>query len=127
FLACTRAKSKTSSTGCLATEGLEVCSHTDAGQNSPAQRALALGVLRRLAGTLEAWLLALLGARVARQEPSSLQRGAHVAVYLAQGPRNAQTHSRRLAALTTTVNLHADVVGCSRAGQGQRLAQNHLV
>src|SRR5690606_9621014 len=93
----------------------------------PAQRALALGVLRRLAGTLEAWLLALLGARVARQEPSSLQRGAHVAVYLAQGPRNAQTHSRRLAALTTTVNLHADVVGCSRAGQGQRLAQNHLV
>src|SRR5436190_22669293 len=46
----------------------------------------ALGVLRSLAGLLQAVLLALGDARVAGQEAGLLQGGAVVGVVLAQGP-----------------------------------------
>src|SRR6267143_4740692 len=50
---------------------------------------LALRELRRLSGALEAWLLALLGAGIARQEAGLAQKRKVLPVHLKKRPRDA--------------------------------------
>src|SRR3954447_21746710 len=72
-------------------------------------RALALGELRPLAGLLEAGLLALLDARVARQEAAALELAAQVRVRLEQRAADAAAQRARPGG-------HAAPVGAPRRG-----------
>src|SRR5207245_9662951 len=60
-----------------------------AGHAPPVPGALALGELRPLARLLQACLLALLGARIARQEAPALELAAQVGIGLEQRARDA--------------------------------------
>src|SRR4249919_4058345 len=63
----------------------------------------ALGVLRRLAGLLEAGLLALLLARVTGQQTRPLEGRPHLRIDLDQGPGDAKAERAGLAADAPTV------------------------
>src|SRR6266576_2226464 len=72
---------------------------------------LALGVLRRLAGALEAVLLALLHARVAREQPGLAQLEAMaLGIELEQGPGDAVADGAGLAAHSAALDLDHRVV-----------------
>src|SRR5580698_8197359 len=88
---------------------------------------LPLGVLRSLAGLLEAVLLRLLLACVAGQEARALQDGPVLGVHLAQAAGNAQAHGAGLSGDAATVNGGVDVVGLVGVGEAQRLGHQHAV
>src|SRR4051812_20298928 len=73
--------------------------------NRSRPRALALGELRPLAGLLEAGLLALLDARVARQEAAALELAAQIRVGLEQ--RAADPVAQRAGLRGDAAALHA--------------------
>src|SRR3954462_13760422 len=79
--------------------------------NRSRPRALALGELRPLAGLLEAGLLALLDARVARQEATALELASQVRVGLEQRAADAVAQraglGRDAAALHAGHDIHA--------------------
>ena len=70
----------------------------------------ALGVLRGLAGLLEAVLLALLLARVAREEAGLLELGAQLGVELDERPGDAEAQGAGLARDAAAVERGVDVV-----------------
>src|ERR1700690_3404398 len=89
-----------------------------------ARRALrprsALGVLRRLAGSLEAVLLAFLHARVARQEAGLAQRQAEAVGFgLEEGPGDAVADGPRLALVAAALDLDHGVVAPLGAGHAE--------
>src|SRR4051794_17377908 len=90
--------------------------------NRSRPRALALGELRPLAGLLEAGLLALLDARVARQEAAALELAAQVWVGLEQ--RAADPVAQRAGLGGDAAALHAghDVHAVRVADRLERLA-----
>src|SRR5262245_61157218 len=71
--------------------------------------ALALGELRRLARLVQAGLLALDDACVARQEACPLQRHAQLRVGLDERPGDAVADGARLSARPAAVHPHAEV------------------
>src|SRR5215213_10231686 len=86
---------------------------------------LALRVLGRLAGLLQAVLLALLHPRVAGQEPGLLQVGAGLRIELHEGAGDAHAQGTGLAGHATTVDRGVDVVDLFGAGEPQRLGDHH--
>src|SRR5918998_4738381 len=72
-------------------------------------KPLALGELRALAGLLEACLLALLHARVAREEAAPLELGAEVRVRLDQRAGDAVAQGAGLGRHAATVHRGDDV------------------
>src|SRR5690349_6779626 len=83
---------------------------------------LALGVLRGLARALEAVLLALLHAWVARQEAALAHRDAQFLVGTDKRARNAVPHSAGLAAHATAHYLDGNVEAVDQIDGTQRAA-----
>src|SRR5262245_37754820 len=90
-----------------------------------AGEASALRVLRRLAGLLQAVLLALLLARVTRQESGLLERRPQFGVELVERPGDPHAQRPGLAARATTVEVGLDVVHLVGAGDPQGLTGDH--
>src|SRR5436190_13206263 len=88
--------------------------------------ALALRELRPLARLLEAGLLALDLARVAREESLPLQVAAQVGVGLDERLRDAVAERAGLAGDAAAVDAGADVVGGVGARQGERRGGERL-
>src|SRR5579875_2143229 len=88
--------------------------------------ALALGELRALPGLLEAGLLALLHARVAREEPAALELAAEVRVGLQQRARDPVTEGAGLRGDATAVHPGDDVHPLLVADGLERLADDPL-
>src|SRR5258706_8445101 len=86
---------------------------------------LALGVLRSLAGLLQAVLLALLLAGVAGEEPGPLERDAQLAVELGQRTGDAEAQRAGLPADAAAVDRRVDVVALVGGRQTQRLGDDH--
>src|SRR5512132_4012399 len=87
---------------------------------------LALAELRSLARLVQAGLLALDDASVAREEPLTLQRNAHLRVGLHERTRDAMPDRARLARLAPAVHAHAQVV--RRRGLGHlEGCEHHLL
>src|ERR1041385_1724428 len=72
--------------------------------------ALTLRELRRFAGLVEAGLLALHDASVAREEARALERHAQLRIELDESARDPVAHRAGLAARPPAVHAHADVV-----------------
>src|SRR4051794_30214420 len=89
-------------------------------------RGLALGELRALARLLEAGLLALLGAGVAREEAAALELAAQVGVRFEQGARDAVAQGAGLGADAAAVHAGHDVHAILVADGLQRLADRAL-
>src|SRR6266540_512682 len=87
----------------------------------------ALGVLRSLAGLLEAVLLALDHAGVAGEETALLQLGPQLDVELDQGPGDAVAQRAGLPGDTAAVEAGDDVVALQRVGDPQRLGDDAAV
>src|ERR1039458_5653416 len=92
-----------------------------------AYRLLPLGVLRRLAGLLQAVLLRLLLTRVAREKSRTLERAAELGVHLAEAAGDAEAHGTGLARDPASVDRRLNVVGLRRVGHAQRLGHQHAV
>src|SRR6187551_1269443 len=84
------------------------------------EAALALRELRSLAGLVQAGLLALDDARVARQEARPLQRHAQLRVGLDERPRDAVADGTRLPARPAAVHAHAQVERALHPGDLER-------
>src|SRR6185295_14774922 len=89
-------------------------------------RSLALRELRALAGLLEAGLLALLHARVAREEAAPLELGAEVRVRVDQRARDAVAQGAGLGADAAAVHRGDDVHARLVADRLERLADRAL-
>src|SRR5205807_352967 len=87
---------------------------------------LALGVLGGFAGSLQAVLLALLHARVARQEAGLLEHRAALDVELDERPGDAVRDRARLARHAPARDPDADVEAPQRVGELERLQDLHL-
>src|SRR3954462_2127694 len=87
---------------------------------------LALGELEPGAGALLSVLLALLHARIAREEAGLLQPLAKLGGVDLQGAGDAMANPSSLAARTATVHRHHDVELVVRFRQRQRLFDDHL-
>src|SRR5438105_1875834 len=81
---------------------------------------LALRELRRLSGALEAGLLPLLGARVAREKTGLAERRKVFPVHLKERARDAVRDRADLAADATAFDLHHRVEATRRAGDRER-------
>src|SRR5215472_18159342 len=88
--------------------------------------ALPLRVLGRFASSLQAVLLALLHAGVAREQACLLQSRPELPVLLHERPRDSVSDGSRLPGYASTLHLDADVEAAERVGQPQRL-QHHLL
>src|SRR5437588_899967 len=95
--------------------------------NFSVREPLALGVLRGLAGLLQAVLLALLLTGVAREKAGPLERDPDFGVEVDKGAGDTETESARLARHAAAEDGGVDVVHLVGAGGGQRLAQHHAV
>src|SRR5690349_1478687 len=84
----------------------------------------ALTELRRLAGLVQAGLLALHDAGVAGEEAFALQHGPQVRVRLDERAGDSVADSAGLAARPAAVHAHAQVVRALDAGDAQR--RHHL-
>src|SRR3954452_7044687 len=71
---------------------------------------LPLGVLRRLAGLLQAVLLALLHPGVAGEEAGLLQRRPRLGVTVDERTRDAESHRTRLTGDAAALDAHEHVV-----------------
>src|SRR5690606_38862853 len=89
--------------------------------------ALALGVLRGLAGLLQAVLLGFLLAIVSREEPGPLEDGTQLGIELDERPGDAEAHGAGLAGDAATVDGDVDVVGLVELRQLERLLEDHPV
>src|SRR6266508_4318520 len=81
---------------------------------------LALRELRRLASLVQAGLLALDDARVARQEAGALQRHAQLGVCVDKCARDPVTHGTGLAARPAALHADTDVVASLETRDLQR-------
>src|SRR3954465_15776196 len=88
--------------------------------NRSRPRALALGELRPLAGLLQAGLLALLDARVARQEAAALELQAQARVGLHQRAGDAMAERAGLGRDPTAVYARHHVEAALVAGRFER-------
>src|SRR5690606_25362071 len=95
--------------------------------NRETKGSLALRVLRRLAGALEANLLALLHAGVTRQHAGALQRRAKLLVEAGQGTGDAVADRADLAGDTATHNRGDDIELLSGRRGAKRRHQQGLV
>src|SRR5258708_6431343 len=86
----------------------------------PDDRQLPLGVLRSLACALEAVLLALFDAWIARQEAGLAQRRLRLLVRAHQRPRHTMTHGTSLTAHAAARHLDAHVEATYQLQQPQR-------
>ena len=108
--------------------GVRVAAHAVGAEPQHARAGrLPLGVLRRLAGLLEAVLAALLLARVAREQPGLLQRGPRVGVERDQRTGDAEPDRAGLAADAAAVERRVDVVDLFGLREPQRLLGDDLV
>src|SRR5688500_15043628 len=87
----------------------------------------ALGVLRRLAGLLQAVLLRLLLACVAGEEAGLLERRALLGVELGKGAGDAEAEGTGLARHAATVDGGVDVVHLVGVGDLEGLGHDHAV
>src|SRR3954470_16446141 len=92
-----------------------------------APRGLALGVLRGLAGALQAVLLAFLDARITGEEAGLAQRQAELFVLAEERAGDAVANCLRLAGHAAALHFRHDVVGAQRVGALQRLGDGLLV
>src|SRR6476469_3312952 len=92
---------------------------------SDRRRLLALGVLRRLAGLLQAVLLALLLTRIAGEKAGARQRDAHFGIESDEGSSDAETDRTGLAGDTAADDGGVDVVDLLGGGDLEGLAQHH--
>src|SRR5918998_728367 len=90
-------------------------------------RRSALRVLRRLAGLLEAVLLALDGTRVTGEEAGLLQRRAVLGVGLDQRTRDGQPQRTGLAGRAAALEVGEDVEALGLLDRDQRLPDQLLV
>src|ERR1035437_6778145 len=88
---------------------------------------LPLGILRCLAGLLQAVLLRFLLARVAGKEAGLLKRSPELGVHLDQRPGDAHTEGARLSGYAAAIDGDVDVPRLSRLGQPKRLGHQHAV
>ena len=88
----------------------------------PAARS-ALAVLRRLAGLLEAVLLAFLLARIAGEEAGRLEGATVLGVEFDKATSDPEAQRTSLAGGATAMNGGVDVVGLAGLGDGERLEQ----
>src|SRR5437764_4810716 len=93
--------------------------------HSPLTNALAFRELEALARALLSVLLALFGARVARDESRVLERGAQIRVELHERARDAVAHGTGLACGAAARDVDDDVKLACRVGERQRLADDH--
>ncbi len=84
-------------------------------------RTLPLGVLRRLAGTLEAGLLALFDAGIPGEHFILAQHGLETFVSLNQCPGDTMSDGTTLPRDTPTDNFDRNIVFVQGIGQHQRL------
>src|SRR5689334_22892760 len=85
---------------------------------------LTLGELVAFARARLAVLLALLHARIARQQAVALERGAQVGVRHEQGAGDAVPHGAGLAGGSTAGHIHPRIKLTGRLGDGERLGDN---
>src|SRR3954469_8683937 len=90
-----------------------------------ADSALALGELLPASRLVQADLLALDLARVARDEARLRQRGLERGVVLDQRARDAVAHRAGLAGLAAAEHVHLDVERLGVVGELERLAYDH--
>ena len=88
----------------------------------PAARS-ALAVLRRLAGLLEAVLLAFLLARIAGEEAGRLEGATVLGVEFDKATSDPEAQRTGLAGGATAMNGGVDVIGLAGLGDGERLEQ----
>src|SRR5580658_3125700 len=88
---------------------------------------LPLGVLRRLAGLLQAVLLRLLLAGVAGEQAGPLERAPQLGVDGDQAAGDAQAQRTRLPGDPAAVDGGVDVVGLRGVGHPKRLGRHHAV
>src|SRR5688500_14232903 len=87
---------------------------------------LALGVLRRLASSLEAELLALLGPRVAGQEARRTQRGARIGMRADERSGDPVADGSGLPGDATAGDEHAGRVAALGLGHAEGKEQGSL-
>src|SRR5581483_1504720 len=92
----------------------------------PARR-LPLRVLRRLAGLLQAVLLAFLLPGVAGQQPRLLHRGPEVGIERHEGPGDPEPQRPGLPAHPAAGQRAVDVVHLGRLGEPERFGHDHPV
>src|SRR5947209_4066378 len=90
-----------------------------------ADSALALGELLPASRLVEADLLALDFARVARDEARLRQRGLERGVVFDERPGDAVAHRAGLARFAAAEDVHLDVERLAVVGQLERLAHDH--
>src|ERR1043165_3463995 len=93
--------------------------------HSPFTNALAFRELEALARALLPVLLALLGARVARDESRVLERGAEVCVHLHKSARAAVGRRTGLSRRASARDVDHDVELVCGVGERQGLADDH--
>src|SRR5438093_13513224 len=91
-----------------------------ASRTDSVRRRLTLAELRRLAGLVQAGLLALHDARVAREEAGALQGHTELGVELDERAGDPVPHRSGLAARTAAVYAHANVIAAFELGYFQR-------
>src|SRR5581483_4685880 len=96
-------------------------------KDSPDADASALAELRRLARLVQAGLLALDLAGVARQVALALEQYAEVRVDLDEGARDAVPHCARLPRRAAAVDAHAEVVLAVERRRLERRHDHHAV
>src|SRR4051812_21342714 len=95
----------------------------EGGPGAPVRSALA--ELLATAGAVQADLLALDLAGVARDEAGAAQVGLERRVVVDEGARDAVADSPGLAGLAAAVDVDLDVEGAVVGGQDERLAHDH--
>ena len=103
------------------------CRRCRSAASCPARPLLPLGVLRRLAGLLEAVLAALLLARVPREQAGLLQRRPRLGVERHERPGDAERERAGLAADAAAADRGVDVVDVGGLGEAQRLGRADAV
>src|SRR6185503_9804490 len=89
-------------------------------------QGLALGELRRLARLVQAGLLTLDHACVARQEALALENGAKVGIGLHESPGDAVAQRAGLAGRAATVQPRAEVELALHPGDAERSGRERL-
>src|SRR5687767_945356 len=95
------------------------------GSRDPRSLRSTLGVLLAPPRLVQADLLSLHFARIARHESGRAERRLERRIILDQGARKAVPNRAGLAVFAAAAHVHLDVEGCERLGDLERLAHDH--